>query len=232
MGLLKRLVHTIAHEKIGRGRGIVRFERESLGYRSVGLAEVDLPEIEAFVSEEPLVDEAGAFVKFVVHYILTKSARIKPGETFEYGFWLVRFVLTSAGRLAAWDLRPGTTNEFVPNVDLAVGYCKAQTEVCARVGGTDFLPPGGDELAGYDDAVLGGSPVELYRDPRVDPKQSGWTILSQSFVAGVTPVRVGHLYEITEKRPDLIRYLALPRGWHVDLRAGERITYQPDLSRS
>ena len=232
MGLLKRLVHTIAHEKIGRGRGIVGFEREPSGYRSAGLAELGHPEIEAFVRDEALVDEAGAFVKFVVDYIFTKSARIKPGETLGYGFWLVRFVLTPTGRLAAWDLQPGTANEFIPNVDHAVGYCRSQTEVCAQVGGTDFLPPGGDELAGYDDGVLGGSPVEFYRDPRVDLKQSGWIIRSQSFVQGVTPMRVAHLYEITEERPELIRYLALPRGWHVDLRGAERITYQPDLSRS
>jgi hypothetical protein len=167
-----------------------------------------------------------------VDYILTKSARIKPGETFEYGFWLVRFVLTSAGRLSAWDLRPGTTNEFVPNVDLAVGYCRAQTEVCTELGGVDFLPPGGDEVRlmtrqCWADHQLSSIAIRvLIRSNR------GWIILSQSFVPGVTPMRVAHLYEITEKRPDLIRYLALPRGWHVDLRGAERITYQPDLRRS
>jgi hypothetical protein len=65
MGLLKRFVHKVVHDKIGRGRGIVRFERETLGYRSDGLAELSHTEIEAFVSDVSLVDEAGAFVKFV-----------------------------------------------------------------------------------------------------------------------------------------------------------------------
>jgi hypothetical protein len=79
--------------------------------------------------------------------------------------------------------------------------------------------------------VSTGLPVDMYRDPGIDTAMSGWIIVSSSYGGDTAKLKVGHLYHITEQRPDLIRYLALPRGWHVDLRDGERIAFEPDLSK-
>ncbi len=62
------------------------------------------------------------------------------------------------------------------------------------------------------DGVFEGECVEGVRYP--SPKHmTGWWLTTQKYNGDTSTLRVEHYYHLPEKRPDLIKYLALPFGF-------------------
>ena len=232
MGIRADLEHLFVHVLLGRrrGGGTVRYVTDGLRSRTVGLrAGWAHPELEVEVSDPRLVIESHRFLAWVIDYMARQKARIRAGETMLYGFWQVRW-MRSARRdhLEAWDVVPDKAAEYQPRADLALRYFREQMEVAAQTDAT-FHPPAADLRFAYDDGVFAGLPVELFRRPQMNESHSGWIILSDRWSGDVKELKNEHLYHLPVRRPELVRYLGLEVGWHIDLRGGERIWFeQPD----
>ncbi len=229
MGLRHDLEHFFVHILLGRrrGGGTVRYVTEGLRCRTVGLrAAWAHPELEVEVSDAKLVRESARFLAWVIDYMNREKARINAGETMLYGFWQVRWMPSARkGHLEAWDVLPEGPQAYQPRADLSLGYLLAQTEVAVQIKAT-LRPPPADLLFAYDDGVFAGLPVELFREPQVNEDHSGWVILTDRFSGDMKEVKSEHLYHLTVRRPELVRYLGLEVGWHIDLRDGERIWFE------
>ena len=219
------LEHIVVHVVLGRprGGGPIRYEREGLRYRTRGLrAALSHPELEIEVSEERLMMPALRFLNFVVGYVSRSGARINESETLLYGFWLVKFVRARDGELEAWDLVPETTDEFQPKADLAMRFAAEQMDTATRLH-ADFDAPSASTHFAADAGVLEGRRiVELVRDVPVNPQHSGWFIVSDAYGGDVDELSNEHLYRLAARRPEVVRYLGLVPGWHVDLTGEER----------
>ncbi len=158
--------------------------------------------------------EAERFLGFVSRYILRAKVTIRDGETLAYGYWLTKFVAVNAGNLDVWEYASSGTH-FSPGATLTLTYWREQHAICEKAG-TEFRPPRPDELAAVSPAVLEGASVQGVRYPSPAP-MSGWWITADDYTGDIKMLGTEHLYHLTDLRPDLARYLALPQGFRFDL---------------
>jgi hypothetical protein len=221
--------HLFLHVLLGRSRqgGTVNFERDGMRYRTAGLrAALAHPELEAEVSDERLLPGARAFLVWIVDYINRTHARIQRGETLGTGFWMVKFFPLPRGNLEAWDLVPGTTDSFQPKIDISLTFDQSQQETAERHQAA-YDPPSASKLFSADPGVLQGRRiVELLRDLPASKEHSGWFIFSEGRSGNFVDLKDEHLYHLAAWNAEIVRFLGLAPGWHVDLGTEERAWFE------
>jgi hypothetical protein len=198
--------------------------------RTNGLATLGQSELQVEVASDDLVPDAERLLNFVVNYLRDSDRHILNGETFAYGYWLLKFI-KDKGVLEAWEYN-STATDFIRGGSLTLTYWRDQQRICQRFGG-DFQPPIADRLTVIDEGVLAGWPVEGVRYPSPS-HMSGWWITSNKYNGNIETLRKEHTYHITAARPDLAQYLALPFGFrfslnekHVDVWFDQKVASEP-----
>ncbi len=195
----------------------VTYVTEGLQVRTQGLMSPSQKELQVRVSEPALVPEGEAFLRYVATYLQEQSTSIHPGQTLNYGYWLVKFQEIDDRTLEIWEYNAEGTG-FVPGATLSLTYWRDQQLVCRQFNAL-FTPPRADKLAAVSDGVVEGDPVQGVRYPSPE-HMSGWWLTTGRYTGDVASLRVEHLYHITAARPDLARFLALPYGfrfaWEVE----------------
>lgn len=181
---------------------------------SVGLSGSD---VELTVPDRSWLDDGETLVRSVVRNVEYRRQPLVAGETFRYGYWSVRFFQAHSGRLSISELSPDAT-QLVPGADLALRYWRNQHEVCERFG-AQFQPPLPEQMVALSAGVYEGDVVQgvRYRAPE---HMSGWYVTTTRFSGDVSTLAVEHMHHLTEKRPDLARYIALPGGYRFDTTGG------------
>jgi hypothetical protein len=188
----------------------VQFNREGLALTTSCLAREGHPEIRVQVDSAMLTDEAEQFLRFVVAYIRRSGATITAGESLQYGYWLVKFERSNAGVLDVWEYNEEAT-AFVVGASLALRYWHEQNCTC-RVYGTGFEPPAFSQPTVISAGVKEGLPVQGVRYPWGE-RMSGWLLVTNVWDGRIESLQRHHTYHVTSSRPELARYLALPRGF-------------------
>jgi hypothetical protein len=196
------------------------FETSNLFVQSCGIRAQGSPEIRVTVAEHSLLPECKRFLRFVADYLEQSGRRINPGQTMNYGYWFVKFQPVREDLLEVWEYNAEAT-DFVKGGSLALRYWRDQQNIC-RQHGAVFSPPRADKLTAVAPGVLEGVAVEAVRYP-MGEHMSGWFLLSENWDKNVNSLTNHHTYHVTATRPDLARFLALPTGFRVDLRNGERV---------
>jgi hypothetical protein len=174
-----------------------------------GLAQSGMDEICLEIDDSIKMSDAENFLRYVAAYVEQSGHRILPGETFPYGYWLVKF-RTGRRSLDVWEYDSNAT-DFVRGASLTLRYWREQHEVCDRYQAS-FLPPRPDRLTVVDEGVLQGLPVQAVRYPSPE-HMSGWWITTDAYNGEVSTLRREHTYHVTAARPDLAAYIALPYGF-------------------
>jgi hypothetical protein len=202
---------------------------EGLSVRTEGLVTANHPELRARVASPALLDECQAFLRFVVNYLKRESARIGPGQTLAYGYWLTKFdPADDAQHLEVWEYNADAT-EFVIGATLTLTYWRDQHEVCRKFG-ANFAPPRPDSLVVISDGVLSGEAVQGVRYPSPE-HMSGWWITTDRYDGDIKSLKREHLYHLTAARADLARYVALPDGYRFDLANREDVWFDQKVAQ-
>ncbi len=148
---------------------------------SVGLGE---SEVELRVPDRSWVEDGKALVRAIVGYVDGGGRPLRVGETFGYGYWLVRFDAGGPGCLSISEYAPDAS-WFVPGAELALRYWRDQHEVCGRVG-APFTPPRADQMVTVSAGVYEGDPVQgvRYRAPE---HMTGWHLTTAQFSGDANP---------------------------------------------
>jgi hypothetical protein len=178
--------------------------------QTLGLHHNNHPELRIDAGDPRLLSEARAFLQFVVRYMEQTDARIKPGETLTYGYWLTKFERARDDYLEVWEYNANAT-KFIDGGALALTYWRDQHDFCVEVG-AQFAPPRADKKAAISAGVYEGEPVEAVRYPSPE-HMSGWWLTTDRYNGDIKSLQVVHLYHVSAARPELVRYLALPYGW-------------------
>jgi hypothetical protein len=204
---------------------IVSVERDGPQVVTRGLERFEQQELAVPVLDEELADDAADFLRMLVWYLENSKRTIKPDETVEHGFWMVKF--RSAGELLeAWE--PGDDGvEFVRGADRALRFWRDQARVCEEHDAL-FCPPRGDQLVAVSNGVWEGRDVEGTRYPSPE-HMSGWWVTTDLYDGDVESLRTEHAYHMVERRPDLVEYLALPPGFWFRTGAQAEIGFDPAL---
>jgi hypothetical protein len=188
--------------------------------QTAGLKSVGHREISVRVLDPGLSGEAEQFLNYVSNYLTSCERQIAPGETLAYGYWLVKFQQEAPDLLETWEYNAEST-EFVSGANLTLRYWRDQHLVCKQ-SGAEFSPPRPDMLTVVSKGVLEGLPVEGVRYPSPD-HMSGWWITTNLYDGNPESLIIEHTYHISAARPELARYLALPKGFRFDLTTAESI---------
>ncbi len=84
-------------------------------------------------------------------------------------------------------------------------------EVCATHNVNPVLVDN-NQLVAVSEGVLEGDLVEgvRYNSPE---HMSGWWLTTEKYNGDINTIKTEHFYHLLEKRPDLVKYLALPYGF-------------------
>jgi len=202
------------------------FNKGGLVVSTQGLAKRGLPEVRVTVNTPTLLREAEFFLGFISDYILQQNARIKHGETLNYGYWMVKFQAANDNVLEVWEYNPEAT-EFVPGGSLTLSYWKEQHRICDLYG-AEFAPPRPDKLTAVSAGVMEGYPVQAVRYLWQE-HMSGWLMVTEKWDNKVESLTNHHTYHVTATRPDLAKFIALPVGFRFDLTGGQRAWIDPEV---
>jgi len=198
---------------------IVPDPQNPLRLTTKGLREIGQDEIASEVSRFELLPGNESFLRFIGNYVLAQDKRIRAGQTMGYGYWTVRFAADPSGFLTAEEHDPRDLS-FVPGVSYAVSVWERQREECVHRR-TDFNPPRPDQYVMISpDAVTADTPVDAVRYPSPQ-HMSGWWLSSPDYSGPVSSMLRQHLYHLTDSRPELVQYLALPPGYRFQWDAGK-----------
>jgi hypothetical protein len=201
--------------------------KDELSISTSGLSKRGMLDIRVQVHSNDLIQEAESFLRFVLGYIHQNNTKINPGETMNYGYWLVKFEAANDNLLDVWEYSANAT-EFVPGGNLALRYWRDQHEVCGKFDAA-FCPPRPDKLTLISKGVIEGLPIQAVRYHWAT-HLSGWLIVTEKYEGNTDSLTSHHTYHLTATRPELARYLALPVGFRIDLTQGERIWLDPEVA--
>jgi hypothetical protein len=204
----------------------ISFRKSDLVIATQGLAGSGLPELRVEVNAPSLLSEGERFLRFVADYLLEQGAQIKPGETLNYGYWLVKFQPVGKGLLEVWEYNPEAT-EFVLGASLTLRYWQEQHRIC-ELYGAEFAPPRPDKLTAVSAGVMEGLPVRAVRYPWQE-HMSGWLLVTDQWDKNIKSLTNHHTYHVTAARPDLAPFLALPVGFRFDLTRGQQAWVDPEV---
>ena len=101
--------------------------------------------------------------------------------------------------------------EFQFGIDNTLSFWKQQHEICKKYG-AEFHPPRPDNMIVISDGVYEGESVQGVR--YLSPEHmSGWWLTTDRYNGNVDSLRTVHAYHVTAHRPDLVKFLALPKGY-------------------
>lgn len=171
------------------------------------------------------VSDSKELLEYIVSYITTIGAGIKPNETMNYGYWLIKFVEASEGFLDIWEYKPDGS-EFILGATQALTYWREQHDVCSH-NNAQFTPPIPDRLVVISEGLLDGEPVDgvRYSSP---PHMSGWWFFTDRYNNNANSLVTEHLYHITAARPDLAKFIALPHGFRFSQKRGDVVYFDEE----
>ena len=181
------------------------------GIETLGLSAVRHPEIRAWCQPRNATSAASYFSELAER--IAAGRRLKDGELVGCGSWLLRFDYID-GYFVAKEASP-EKESYLARIDRAIECWRSQGEMCSRHN-ADFDPIGfEDRIVATPDVVDQPTvPVEGMRIVPADPKFADLLILGPMFTGNYAEqVKTFHAYHIMDVRPELIQYLALPRGF-------------------
>lgn len=197
----------------------ITYERQGLIVSTSGLSKRHSPEVRVQVNTPGLLEESEQFLRFVVNYLLREDVEIKPEETLNYGYWIVKFRAASSNLLEVWEYDPQATG-FVMGGSLTLHYWHEQHRVCALYG-AEFSPPRADKLTVVSAGVMEGLPIQAVRYPWQE-HMSGWLLVTEKYDGTIKSLMHYHTYHVTASRPDVAPFIALPVGFRFDLNGEKR----------
>ena len=191
---------------------------------SMGLGKSD---VKLTVPDESWIEDGKALIRTIINYVEDTRKQLGAGETFGYGYWLVRFEESPSERLAISEYSADASG-FVPGANLALRYWREQHEVCDRFA-AQYTPPRADQMVAISVGVYEGDAVQGVRYAAPD-HMTGWYLTTERFDGDVNTLTVEHLYHLTATRPDLARYVALPPGYCFDTTTGEDVWFDSEVA--
>lgn len=188
-----------------------------------GLGRLGHPELLVEFHRLTLKEEAERFLQYVSDYVIRSKVTLRPEETMLYGYWLTRFKDAGKNRLETWEYNSSAT-DFIRGATLTLEYWKEQHSMC-DAHSARFEPPRPDQLSVVSQGVLEGLPVQGVRYPSPD-HMSGWWLTTDQYDGNINSLKHEHTYHLTDARPDLAKYIALPPGFRFDLSSFEEVWFE------
>jgi hypothetical protein len=174
--------------------------------------------VELRLDNADLVPACRRFMDGFLGYLRTRGTRLQPGEKVACGSWMLKFMLSESGKLAAWDADYGLAS-FSEGASFSIDLWDKKYRVCEKYK-SSFLDTFANQFIDFHEDVLTlrDIPVVGYRYPTEKSNDGGWWIAPERYDGeseGFVSVRPSHVAHFVEARPDLVEFLGLETGFCI-----------------
>jgi hypothetical protein len=168
------------------------------------------------------ISEYTNVLNFLIDYCIDSKPEIKPDQTISYHSWLLKCVLTPDSYYSLWEANKNG-EDFIEGVDYSIKIIFEQREMCKRFNVMPSFPTFSQKIV-ISNGVYEGLPIEAVRYPSPN-HMTGWWLTTEQYDGNVKSLMAVHYFHVAFKRPDLIKYLALPNGYRFFAGKEEDIWY-------
>jgi len=176
---------------------------------TIGLTALYGFELSASIDDLALKNECKKFISFVADYI-SDSNTIHSGDTLRYGYWLTKAVLNDQKKMVFLEYSEETKN-FLFGINNTLRYWKEQHKICQKFS-ANYTPPWLEQMIVISEGVYEGDAVDGVRYPSPE-HMSGWWLTTAKYNGKIDSLKIIHARHVTARRPDLVKYIALPYGF-------------------
>lgn len=162
------------------------------------------------LSDQGASHEYSRVLKYLIDYIVDYSPNISPRQTIAYHSWLLQL---SAASDLLYELYEASLHGdgFVQGVDYSIKVLREQEEECQKRGITPLFPTFRQKVV-ISKGVYEGLEVNAVRYPSPE-HMSGWWLTTGLYDNDIDSLESVHFFHLAFKRPEILRYLALPFGY-------------------
>lgn len=151
---------------------------------------------------------------YIIDYIVASKPVIKADQTLGYHSWILKFV---ANDHETFVIHEGDKKGqgFIQGVETAIRVVADQEKECEKFGVACIFPTFSQMLV-ISKGVYEGYPVEGVRYPS-PVNMCGWWLSTDLYDGNIKSLMTEHYYHLAFKRPEVLKYLALPFGYRFNL---------------
>ncbi|MCR8559919.1 hypothetical protein KXD93_19870 [Mucilaginibacter sp. BJC16-A38] len=163
-----------------------------------------------------------ALLTYLINYFIDYKPVINDGQTIAYHSWLLKFVIVANSIINLHEVQPDGKG-FVEGGDHAIKVIIDQQQECIKY---DIIPlfPLFSQLIVISEGVFDGKDIDAVRYPSPN-NMTGWWLTTELYDGDISSLQTIHYYHVVFKRPDLIKYLALPFGFRILTGEPEKIWF-------
>ena len=159
-------------------------------------------------------------IKYLIDYIVSNSTEIASDQTIAYYSWLLQF---KSEEHAYYDIYEAIKNGkgFIKGGETAITVIRSQSEICSEYSEVTIFPNFSQNIV-ISKGVYEGKNIEgiRYESPG---HMCGWWLITDDYDDNVDSLMNVHYFDVAFKRPDILKYLALPFGYRFLMDKGQVI---------
>ncbi|UKB85371.1 hypothetical protein LF887_07025 [Chryseobacterium sp. MEBOG06] len=159
-------------------------------------------------------DDYKNVIKYIIDYILESKPVISENQNIGYYSWLLQFRIDNQNYYDLYEINRDGSN-FNKGCDTAISAIRSQSEICAKQNLTPLFP-NFNQMIVISDGVYEGKDIEGIRYDSPE-HMSGWWLITDDYDDNISSLKTVHFYHVIFRRPDILKYLALPFGYRFQL---------------
>ncbi|MGR3856644.1 immunity protein Imm33 domain-containing protein [Chryseobacterium indologenes] len=174
-----------------------------------GLAPIIEKEIRLNIGKENEKDYIEV-IKYIIDYVVNENQIISDNQTIAYYSWALQFKIQDNSYLELFEISENGDN-FNKGCDLTISIIRSQSEICSQCELIPVFPNFSQQIV-ISKGVYEGKDIEgiRYESPE---HMSGWWLITDDYDDNIESLMTVHYYHVAFKRPDILKYLALPYGY-------------------
>lgn len=202
----------------------IRIKNENGYLITVNLKRIIGFELKLLIKKE----EENQYIR-ILNYLLNYFTDYKPvindGQTIAYHSWLLKFIIV-ADIINVYEVQPNGDG-FTEGVDYAIGIITEQELECIQHNTTPLFPLF-NQMVVISNGVLDGMDIDAVRYSSPS-HMTGWWITTELYDDNVESLETLHYYHLAFKRPDIMKYLALPFGFRFQSGEQQKVWFDEKI---
>lgn len=156
-------------------------------------------------------------IKYIIDYSINEKPAILDNQTIAYYSWALQFKVQENRYFDLFEASKNgdSTNE---GCDLSISIIRSQSEICSQIEVSPLFPTFSQNVV-ISKGVYEGKEIEGIRYDSPE-HMSGWWLITDDYDDNIESLMTVHYYHVAFKRPDILKYLALPFGYRFLLEDG------------
>ena len=173
-----------------------------------GLSSFNKLEVSLLIKDKS-IEQYTEVLEYLINYFIEYKPLIRNEQTIAYHSWLLKIVINNQ-LIYLYEVKKDGEG-FIEGIDNAIGIINEQKLECVKYNVAPSFPTFSQMII-VSKGVLEGERIDAVRYPSPN-HMTGWWLTTDQYDDDIKSLETLHYYHIAFKRPDIMKYLALPFGF-------------------